>query len=211
MLPYYGEHFSTTEINYTFRRLPTVQVLERWVMATPPEFKFSLKAPQEITHFQRLRDCAKVLTAFCNTLPALNSKLGVVLFQLPPGFAKDIHVLADFLDALPPGLRAAFEFRHASWHDDDVLALLKSKNVALCIADSDRMTTPLAMTANFGYFRLRDEGYGEAAIANWAETIAKCNGQLGDVFVYFKHEEKGVGPKFAKQLIGLTANKFRPS
>jgi uncharacterized protein YecE (DUF72 family) len=206
MLPYYAEHFSTTEINYTFRRMPTVEILERWVVATPVEFKFTLKAPQEITHFRRLRDCQKVVTTFCDTLPALNSKLGVVLFQLPPGFERDIGVLADFLDSLPPGVRVAFEFRHSSWHDDEVFALLKSKNAALCIADSERMATPVVVTADFGYFRLRDEGYRDADIAGWAEKIAQNRKRLGDVFVYFKHEEKGVGAKFAKQLMGLLSD-----
>ncbi|HXT39973.1 MAG TPA: DUF72 domain-containing protein [Candidatus Angelobacter sp.] len=203
MLPYYAEHFPTTEINYTFRRMPTVEILERWVIATPLEFKFTLKAPQEITHFRRLRDCEKVLGAFCNTLPALNSKLGVVLFQLPPGFARDIPVLADFMEALPHGVRVAFEFRHSSWHDDEVFALFKSKNAALCIADSERMATPIVLTADFGYFRLRDEGYRDADIACWAEKIAQNRKGLRDVFVYFKHEEKGVGAEFAKQLMGL--------
>jgi uncharacterized protein YecE (DUF72 family) len=136
----------------------------------------------------------------------LNSKLGVVLFQLPPGFERDIGVLADFLDSLPPGVRVAFEFRHSSWHDDEVFALLKSKNAALCIADSERMATPVVVTADFGYFRLRDEGYRDADIAGWAEKIAQNRKRLGDVFVYFKHEEKGVGAKFAKQLMGLLSD-----
>jgi uncharacterized protein YecE (DUF72 family) len=132
--------------------------------------------------------------------------MGVVLFQLPPGFARDIRVLADFMESLSPGIRVAFEFRHSSWHDDEVYALLKSRNAALCIADSERMATPVVVTADFGYFRLRDEGYRDADIACWAEKITQSRNGLRDVFVYFKHEEKGVGAQFAKQLMGLLSD-----
>ncbi len=203
MLPYYAEHFPTTEINYTFRRMPTVQMLERWVAATQPAFRFSLKAPQQVTHFRRLRDCEKTVAAFCQTLQALNPKRGAVLFQLPPNFSKDVSALADFLNVVPPDIRVAFEFRHTSWHDDEVFTLLHAKNAALCVADSERMTTPAVMTSDFGYFRLRDEGYRDGDIERWAEAIAGSSRGLKDVFVYFKHEEKGTGPRFAKQLMGL--------
>ena len=203
MLPWYAEHFPTTEINYTFRRMPTVEILERWAMATPNTFKFSLKAPQKVTHFRKLRDCEELVATFSSVLQTLGPKLGPVLFQLPPNFSKELKVLTDFLDVVPHTIRPAFEFRHASWHDDGVFALLRSRNAALCVAESERMTTPAVVTADFSYFRLRDTGYKKAQLARWAETIEAGSGKATDTFVYFKHEETGTGPKFAKWLMEL--------
>lgn len=203
MLSWYAEHFPTTEINYTFRRMPTVGILKRWAMATPTGFKFSLKAPQAVTHFCRLRDCDELVATFSDILQTLGPKLGPVLFQLPPNFSKELKVLADFLDAVPHTIRSAFEFRHPSWHDDRVFALLRSRNAALCVAESERMTTPAVVTADFSYFRLRDTEYKKVQLARWAETIAAGSGKTNETFVYFKHEETGTGPKFAKRLMEL--------
>ena len=176
MLPHYAEHFSTTEINYTFRRLPTVSILEHWVVSTPLEFKFSLKALQEFTHFRRLRKCENLVPQFCQVIQSLNSKLGVVLFQLPSNFRKDTSVLADFLHLLPPGIRAAFEFRHASWHDDDVWSLLKSKNVALCIAGENRRSSRSRKETSevFVYFKHEEEGTGIQFARHLRSLFSEC-------------------------------------
>ena len=200
MLPYYSERFSTVEINYTFYRMPSENVLEGWAASTPEGFTFTLKAPRRITHDARLRECADVLHTFGKRARKLGAKLGVLLFQLPPSFRKDLGVLDAFLDWVPPDIRIAMEFRHASWHSDDVFERLKAGNVALCIADSEKMTTPLVATASHGYFRLRDEGYQEADIARWGDAITEHAPDWDDVFVYFKHEEEGKGPEFAKML-----------
>ena len=124
-----------------------------------------------------------------------------MLFQLPPSFRKNVDVLASFLDTLPPGVRAAFEFRHASWHDPVVVELLAAREAALCVADSERLRTPVHVTAGHGYFRLRDQGYDDADLARWAETISRSTGSCTDVYVYFKHEEQGAGPRFARRLL----------
>jgi uncharacterized protein YecE (DUF72 family) len=203
MLPYYAERFPTTEINYSFYRIPSEKTLSDWMAATPARFCFSLKAPKEITHTKKLRDCGDVLQRFFGVAKTLHEKSGVTLFQLPPFLKKDAALLKQFLEELPRGCKCAFEFRHVSWFDDDVYGALQSAGVALCIADSEKLSTPVVLTAGFGYFRLRDEGYHDADIANWAKTIARHEGQLKDIYVYFKHEESGIGPQFAKQMIDL--------
>ena len=200
MLPFYAERLSSTEINYTFRRIPSAKTIQGWWEATPESFKFSLKAPQKITHFAKLRGCADTLRYFCQVVADLESKLGVVLFQLPPAFKKDAALLASFLEEIPPGMRAAFEFRHESWLDDEVFALLKNKNVALCIAESEKLSTPIVATADYGYLRLRREDYGSADMLRWAQAIREKSGVWSDAFVYLKHEESGVGPKLAGEL-----------
>jgi uncharacterized protein YecE (DUF72 family) len=124
---------------------------------------------------------------------------------LPPNFKKDSDRLKAFLELLPDGTRAAFEFRHESWFDADVFDALRARNIALCVADSDKLHSPVEITADYGYFRLRDEGYQQADIERWAQTIGGLQG-LSDVFVYFKHEEQGLGPDFARRL--MTAMKI---
>ena len=201
MLPYYAARFPTVEINYTFYRMPTEKILAGWADATPPAFSFTLKAPRRITHDARLQRSDELVRTFCQTASTLGPKLGVLLFQLPPTFKKDLVVLDAFLQSLPPVVRAAFEFRHASWHDEEVFALLARRNIALCIADSEKMSTPLVATADYGYFRLRDEGYRPEDLVRWAQAIEMNQPSWKDVFVYFKHEEEGKGPEFARMLI----------
>src|SRR5262249_52519322 len=119
----------------------------------------------------------------------------------PPFFRKDLSVFDAFLAELPAGLCATFEFRHASWLDEEVFARLQARNLALCIADSEKSSTPVRMTADYAYFRLRDEGYSPEDISKWARTIQAETGQCRDVYVYFKHEESGTGPEFARLLL----------
>ncbi|MEA3187980.1 MAG: hypothetical protein QOD99_1810 [Chthoniobacter sp.] len=201
MLAFYAERFFTTEVNYSFRRIPSAKTISAWAAGTPANFRFSLKAPQKITHFAKLRDCGETVRYFHEVVGGLDEKLGAILFQLPPRFVKDAPLLLDFLEALPHGMRAAFEFRHASWLTDDVFALLKENNAALCIAENEDFATPRVATADFGYLRLRREDYAGADIANWAGWIREQENGWGEAFVYFKHEERGVGPKFAQRLI----------
>jgi uncharacterized protein YecE (DUF72 family) len=201
MLPYYAERFSTVEINYTFYRAPNEKILEGWSSATPERFKLTLKAPKRITHDARLRDCADRVRQFLETAAVLGPKLGALLFQLPPNLKKDIPLLDAFLDTFPPRVTAAFEFRHVSWLDDEVYDRLRARNLALCVADSEKLSTPVELTADYAYFRLRDEGYTADDIARWADVIREKTSGLQDVFVYFKHEESGKGPEFGRMLM----------
>ena len=200
MLPYYAARFPTVEINYSFYRLPNEKMVAAWAAATPPAFRLTLKAPKRITHDRRLRDCADLVKAFCDVAGTLGDKLGVLLFQLAPNFRKDLDVFDAFLADLPPGARAAFEFRHPSWLDDDVYERLRRRNLALCVADTEKLSTPVVPTADYGYFRLRDEGYTPDAIARWAAVIREHAAGWTDTYVYFKHEEAGKGPQFAAAL-----------
>jgi uncharacterized protein YecE (DUF72 family) len=200
MLAFYAERFPTVEINYTFYRLPTETLLAGWSAGTPDGFSFTLKAPRRITHDAKLQRCEDLAQTFCRTARTLGPKLAVLLFQLPPTFRKNAGVLRSFVELLPEGTRAAFEFRHASWFEADVFDVLRSRNLALCVADSEKMSTPVEMTADYAYFRLRDEGYQQADIERWASIIGGLPG-IGDAFVYFKHEEQGLGPVFAQRLM----------
>jgi uncharacterized protein YecE (DUF72 family) len=205
MLPYYAERLSTVEINYTFYRIPNQKILAGWSRETPEGFRLTLKAPKRITHIAKLKDCAELLQYFLKTAATLGPKLGAILFQLPPYLRKDLAVLDEFTSQLPQGVCAAFEFRHASWMDAEVFARLRARNLALCVADSEKFATPVEITASYGYFRLRDEGYTPEDLRRWAQVIRASTTACGDVFVYFKHEEAGKGPKFARLLIEAMA------
>lgn len=200
MLPFYAERLSTTEINYTFHRIPAPKTIDNWKALTPTNFRFALKAPQKVTHWLKLRECADTLRYFHDVVSALCEKFGPVLFQLPPNFKKDNLVLGDFLNGLPQGMRAAFEFRHESWFDDQVFETLRTRSAALCIADTEKLETPKVATANWGYLRLRREDYSKTDIERWGEFVRKQGDSWKDVFIYFKHEEAGIGPKLALQM-----------
>ncbi|MEP7071710.1 MAG: DUF72 domain-containing protein [Verrucomicrobiota bacterium] len=200
MLPFYAEQFSTTEINYTFRRIPAPKTIENWCNLTPEKFRFALKAPQKVTHFAKLRNCGDTVDYFHDVVSGLGERMGPVLFQLPPQLKKDETLLADFCAQLPPSMRAAFEFRHASWFDDSTFAALSERNCALCLAETAELQTPLRATANWSYLRLRREDYTAAEVERWANFISTNGENWEEIFVYFKHEESGMGPKLAKQL-----------
>jgi uncharacterized protein YecE (DUF72 family) len=200
MLPYYAERFSTVEINYTFYRAPNEKIVEGWSKATPDGFKLTLKAPRRITHDARLRDCGDRVRQFFETAATLGPKLGALLFQLPPNLKKDLALFDAFLDTFPPRVCAAFEFRHQSWLDADVYGRLRARNLALCVADSEKLSTPVEITADYGYFRLRDEGYTPDDVVRWTDTIVSRTSHCKDVFVYFKHEESGKGPEFGRMM-----------
>jgi uncharacterized protein YecE (DUF72 family) len=198
MFGYYAERFHTVEINYTFYRMPTEKLIAGWAEQAPAEFQYTLKAPKRITHERRLKDCADQTEMFTGVARNLGAKLATLLFQLPPTMKCDLPRLDDFLATLPKDLKTAFEFRHDSWLTDEVYQRLHDAGKALCIADFGDKTTPLQTTARYGYFRLRDEGYQPADLARWADTIGAQSGAWDDVFVYFKHEEEGKGPEFAR-------------
>jgi uncharacterized protein YecE (DUF72 family) len=205
MLGYYASRLPAVEINNTFYRMPRPEMLARWAEEVPAEFRFALKAPQRITHHLRLApEAADPVRVLHETARALGERLGPVLFQLPPFSKKDLPKLQAFLDILAgqaPGLRAAFEFRHPSWFEGDVFQALRGAGAALCVAEDEKLTTPLEATAPWGYLRLRRQDYGEAAVADWAGRIGAQPWE--EAYVFFKHEDQGVGPRLAAQLQGL--------
>ena len=205
MLAYYVERFTTVEINASFYRMPNAKTVAGWGAAAPDGFTYVLKAPQRITHFLRLRGVAEPLSYFCDAARALGDKLGPLLFQLPPNFKKAPDRLAEALASLPDGFRAAFEFRHVSWFDDEVYALLRARNIALCIADTEEGATPAIATADFGYLRLRAVEYTDDALRRWVATIDTVGAGWRDAYVFFKHEDTGSGPALARRFLALRA------
>ena len=202
MLRFYSERLSTVEINATFYRMPQPSMLENWKEQVPATFRFSLKAPQRITHFKRLKETEEETKYFLETVSLLAGNLGVVLFQLPPNFKKDLPRLEAFINQLPQQPRAAFEFRHPTWFDDDVLEVLRSRNHALCVSDTDDLaTTHIDKTADWGYLRLRRVNYSEENLAEWVRRIREQN--WNETFLFFKHEDAGTGPKLAAQFLKL--------
>jgi uncharacterized protein YecE (DUF72 family) len=202
MLPYYGERFRTVEINNTFYRMPKASVLEGWAEAVPADFKFVLKAPQQITHILRLKNAEDSLSYLLEVAGALGKRRGPLLFQLPPNARKDVPRLREFLALFPVERCAAFEFRHASWFDDEVFALLREKQAALCIAEAEGdLEVPFVATADWGYLRLRRPDYGDAELKAWVKRVQDQKWQ--DAFVYFKHEDEGKGPQMAKRFLEL--------
>ena len=211
-LEFYASQLTSVEVNYTFRALPTAKMIESWLAATPEHFRFSFKAPQRITHFKRLRQCADDVAQFVASLDAVREagRLGTLLFQLPPNFKADNDRLAAFLAALAPTTPPpiAFEFRHESWFTDATYEVLREYGAALCIAESDGLATPEVHTAaSFTCFRLRrDGGYSAAEIKGFADRFAML-AEARDVYVYFKHEDEPTGAlnavAFLKRAVGL--------
>jgi uncharacterized protein YecE (DUF72 family) len=204
MLRYYAGKLPSVEINNTFYRLPKPSLLEAWAAQVPEGFRFALKASQRITHRKRLRDVAEETDYLLRTSAALGPRLGPILFQCPPNLALDLERLDRFLDLLPPGTRAALEFRHPSWRDPAVAERLRSRDVALVSVDAEDAPARVEpATASFGYLRLRRPGYERAELAAWASRIATAG--WSQAFVFFKHEDAGAGPRLAEEFLALGA------
>ena len=180
--------------------MPSDKAIANWLAQTPAQFRFTLKALRQITEFQRLKNCEALLQSSVEAALKLGDKRGALLFQLPPHFECDLAVLENFLAQLPKTVTAAFEFRHTSWFTASVFTALQKHNAALCIADSEKLTTPGVFTGKNGYFRLRRVHYTAAELRRWADLIHDQAKHLDDIYVYLKHEEAGTGPKLAKQL-----------
>jgi len=201
LLPFYAKHFGTVEINNSFYRMPTWRVLEKWAGQVPEDFRFTIKANQRITHIKRLSDVAEPLGYFLDVVTMWGARLGAVLFQLPPNFKLDLPRLEDFLARLPAGVPAAFEFRHESWFDDQVYEALRRRGAALCLAESEEITTPVVATAPFGYLRLRREAYDDAALDAWVKRMHEQGWR--EAYVFLKHEDEGQAAKLAARLLEL--------
>jgi uncharacterized protein YecE (DUF72 family) len=199
-LEHYASRLNSVEVNYTFRAFPTAKMLDTWLAATPANFRFSFKSPQRITHFSRLLGCDATVDQFVTALEAVRAagKLGPLLFQLPPNFKADPEKLTGFLAASalqgPAAPKLAFEFRHESWFSEEIYAILRAHNAALCIAESDDLKTPdVQCTTTHACYRLRREsGYSPAEIEALAEKFSAL-AATRDVYVYFKHEDEPTG------------------
>jgi uncharacterized protein YecE (DUF72 family) len=203
MLGHYASRLPAVEINNTFYRMPKESVVLGWADQVPESFRFVLKATRRITHFGRLKGVESELEYFLRVSQALGARRGPSLFKLPPNMKQDLERLTAFLALLPNQWRAAFEFRHRSWFDDEVFAALRARNAALCIADQaeDEDATPFVATADWGYLRLRREAYTRADLEGWAGWIREQGWE--DCYAFFKHEDGATGPALAADLLGL--------
>src|ERR1700719_4723498 len=203
-LEYYSSRLNSVEVNYTFRAFPSKKLLQGWIEKTPADFKFAIKAHQVITHLKRLHDPASSTPRFVDSLqPLLQAdKLGPVLFQLPPNLKCDVPLLTNFLAGLPRSLRSAFEFRHVSWFNKEVYEVMRAANVALCQAESEKLSTPDVQTADFAYLRLRKEDYSAKAHKAVTTKVAEL-AKKADVFVYFKHEDTPEGALNAETVLAM--------
>ncbi len=200
MLRFYASRFAAVEINNSFYRLPKENVLQSWAEQVPAEFRFVLKAPRRITHTKRLKDAGAEIEDLFSVAKALGSHHGAILFQLPPNFKKDVERLRAFLALLPADRHVAFEFRDPTWLNEEVFALLRARNCALCMADTDDgEVSHLINTASWGYVRLRRREYSRADLLRWKERI--CSQPWDHAYVFFKHEDEATGPKFAKEFL----------
>lgn len=202
-LEHYGTRLTSSEINYTFRRLPTAKTLENWVKATPDGFLFSVKAHMRLTHILKLKECGEFLDLFFKAIEPLRSagRLGAILYQLPPAMKADLQTLAGFLALLPEDLRHTFEFRHASWLQPDLYDLLQKHGASLCLAESEKLMVPKVLTGNFVYSRLRKPEYTEEDRNEIASEAVRLLGEGRDVFLYFKHEENPAGALYAEDVL----------
>jgi len=205
-LAHYASRLNSVEVNYTFRRLVSASVLEGWLNATPAGFAFACKAHQTLTHIMKMKDAESFTEVFLKSLEPLRAarRLGPVLYQFAPTFKCDPARLDGYLPLLPTDIRFAFEFRHASWLVDEVYERLARRNIALCLAESDKLEVPKVFTADFVYFRLRKGDYSDAGRAEIAERVRGLLDGGRDAYVYFKHEEDPRGAVWAEELLRQT-------
>jgi uncharacterized protein YecE (DUF72 family) len=208
MLAYYAGKFPSVEINNTFYRLPKEHVLRDWAQQVPDAFTFAIKASQRITHHARLKpECASAVEFLLANTSVLASRLGPILFQLPPNLKKDLPRLSSFVESLPNDRKFTIEFRNPTWFEDDVYEVLRGRGIAMCISEQPEFASPVVATAPWGYARLHRLDYDEPALGGWAEKIAAL--PWSEAYVYFKHDEgAGSGPPavdaFRRAFAGIT-------
>lgn len=206
-LSYYATRLNTVEVNFTFRQLVKETTIQNWMQESPPNFKFGIKAHQVITHIKRLKETQDFVPRFLATIEPLAAagKLGPVLFQLPPNLKADAGLLKDFLATLPRTVPVAFEFRHESWFTDATWDVLRVCKAALCVAETETLTTPDVVTAPFVYYRFRKPTYTGEERKSMIERVRQHLADARDVFAYFKHEETAAGALYAVDLIADVA------
>ena len=202
-LNYYATQLNTVEVNFTFRQLVKETTIQNWLQATPPHFRFAVKAHQVITHIKRLKGTEDFVPRFLATIEPLAAagKLSAILFQLPPNLKSDPLLLKDFLAILPGSVPAAFEFRHESWFADSTWELLKARNVAVCVAETETRNTPDVTTGEFAYYRFRKPTYTGEERRAMLDRIEQHIAAGRDVFAYFKHEDTPEGALYAAELL----------
>jgi uncharacterized protein YecE (DUF72 family) len=209
-LAWYGSRFTTTEVNGSFYRTPSLAAVKEWRRQTPTDFVFAWKASKFITHWKRLNaTCANSIALMETRLKILGPKAGPVLFQLPANFEADHDRLAQFIKMLSPRRPYAFEFRHPSWYQDGIFKLLAVNNISLCLADHHLAPAPWLATARHVYVRGHGpdgryrNNYSKGALRRWAQRIRAWLAENRDVYVYFDNDHKSAAPADAAYLTSL--------
>jgi uncharacterized protein YecE (DUF72 family) len=211
MLAFYQKDFDTVEINNSFYRLPPENTLENWRDSTPANFAFAVKGSRFLTHMKKLKDPGPGLEKFFSRVELLGEKLGPILFQLPPNWALDLERLDNFLRAVPPRHRYAFEFRNETWNTGEVFQLLRRRNAAYCGFHLAGYQSPLEITADFTYLRLHGPGgkyqgsYSDEDLRIWAKRIRAWSQDLKAIYVYLDNDDSGYAAKDALRLRELTS------
>ncbi len=200
-LKYYATQLTAVEVNYTFRRSLSEKAAMGWMADVGANFRFALKANQYITHIRRLQNVEEAMQRFLPTLQPLAAQLGPVLFQMPPTAKADVAVLRDFLALLPRNFKAAFEFRHESWFSDEVYKVLQERNATLCVAETEKLSTPEVRTANYIYFRFRQPSYSPEDLKKLIERVGRCVADGLETYAFFKHEEDPHSPHNAVEVL----------
>lgn len=202
-LPYYASCLTACEVNYTFRNRLSESTATKWISETPPTFRFVCKANQFITHMRRLKNCEEPVQTFAKGMEPLlaGGRFGGALFQLPPNFKADVGLLREFLQLLPRPMKSAFEFRHDSWFNEEIYKALTDFGAALCIAETDDLTTPEVHTANFAYYRFRKADYSATDRKTLADRVVEARKKSNDVYAFFKHEERPDSPLWAVEML----------
>jgi len=208
-LEYYAEHFDTVEINSSFYHLPRSPTCENWNKRVPEDFVYAMKASRFITHLKKLEDVEQALENFFEVIQPLGSKLGPVLFQLPPSLKKDLSLLRNFLAILPGGYRFVFEFRNSDWYDDDLFSLLDDTGTAFCIHDLPGKASPVETTGSFAYVRFHGAQqvytslYSDQELETWAGRLKNYAEKGLDVYAYFNNDIGGHAVENAESLKSL--------
>lgn len=209
-LDYYQIFFNTVEINNSFYRMPTGEQFIRWRMDSADQTLFSVKASRYITHMKKLNDSREAVDRLVSNADNLKSKLGPILFQLPPGWNLNEERLEVFLKTLPDEQRYVFEFRNHTWYTNTIYDMLREHQCAFCIYDLAGHTSPLEVTADFVYVRLHGPGdkyqgrYSDEALRTWADRLTGWRLQGKDVYVYFDNDQNGYAVFNALSLKNLT-------
>jgi len=207
-LGFYATHFNTVELNNTFYRLPSETAFANWHDLSPDNFIFAVKVSRFITHIKRLKDAGEPLQTFLSRARILGEKLGPLLYQLPPNMHRNDERLESFLSLLPKGMRHVFEFRHQSWLEEGVLAILHKYNVGFCVFDMPDVSCPLVATADFAYIRFHGSTglywscYSDEELVSWAKKLADLAANLKTIYIYFNNDAEAFAVRNAITLRG---------
>jgi uncharacterized protein YecE (DUF72 family) len=207
-LEFYADHFATVELNNSFYRLPSEAAFAGWRDSSPAGFVFAVKASRYITHIKRLKDSQEPLNRFIGRAGNLETKLGPLLYQLPPNMHRNDELLGSFLSILPREYKHVFEFRHESWLDEAVFGILRRHGIGFCVFDMPSLKCPLLATADFAYIRFHGSAdlysscYSDDELADWAQKLARLAEDLNEVYIYFNNDIDGFAIVNAQMLRG---------